>query len=104
MTMLNQFWTQIAPLAITGAIVSLLTQWIKQYVIARWHGLATAVVLSFIGALILIALAYVPANLLIALAGVFGSANTVYLLIIQWFETSQQPPAQTEPAQPVAAN
>lgn len=87
LSQLSQFFSQIAPFAITGIIVSGAVQWLKKYLDKTGHKVALLVGAS----VVLGSLAYffgaIPENVLTAIAGVLASANLIYVLFVQWFES-----------------
>lgn len=76
-------------LAITGAIVSLITQGLKKVVKDDWGRLAVAIALSIIGGGVIYLLQLYPAYAQ-GIVGVFAAANTVYLLLIRPIEKRTQ--------------
>lgn len=105
MTFLAQFWAQVAPFAITGAIVSLIIQATKQAFGKSAHKTLWAIVISIVAGVIVQFAGLVPTAWLTTIAGVLAAANTWYLVVLQWFE-SDPPAPEPQPATPAqpAAN
>ena len=99
MNELSQFFSTIAPYAITGAIVSTIVQVTKNFFSKSHYKLLLAIGVSIIGGIILQFVYLLPTNWLTTVAEVFGAANTVYLVIIQWFEKGS---ANVNPIAPVS--
>lgn len=92
MEQLTQFGSAIAPFAITGAIVSIIVQYTKSFFEKRGNKLLWAIGVSVVGGIVLQFANLIPTNWLTTIAAVFASANTVYLLVIQWTEVPKQTP------------
>lgn len=110
MSEISQFAAAVAPYAITGAIVSLLVQWLKPIFDKSGHKLLLAILGSILGGVALQFVGLVPTEWFTTIVSVFASANTVYLLVIQWFEDStptigpvpNTAPLSQPPSQPAA--
>lgn len=91
MEQLQSILAVIMPYALTGAVIASVTQYVKQFIDKKGHKFLVALVLSIVGGLFVYAIGFIPANWLVTIVAVWGSANTVYLAIIQWFEDKPDP-------------
>lgn len=106
MTFLAQFWAQVAPFAITGAIVSLIIQATKAAFSKSAHKTLWAIIISIIAGIIVQFAGLVPTAWLTTIAGVLAAANTWYLVVLQWFEsdtTTPSPQPSTATTQPTVS-
>ena len=71
-------------LAITGAIISILSQLVKKYFATKWARMVLAVLMSLAIGLIAYYGKFLGSNVWNALLASYASANTWYLLIIKW--------------------
>lgn len=81
----GQVTTAITSLAITGAVVSVITQYTKKWLAKKASKQAWVVLLSLGAAGILYLLNLVPAEWWQLTVGVWTMANTVYFIIMGWF-------------------
>jgi hypothetical protein len=95
MNILLQTWAVIGPYAITGAVVSLIVQFTKSFFAKSAHKLLWAIVISILGGVVLQFVYLIPTNWFGTIVAVLASANTVYLVVIQWFESDTPAPAVT---------
>ena len=87
MNTLNQFWTAIAPFAITGGIVSLIVQYTKAAFEKSAHKTLWAIGIAIVAGIVVQFAGLVPTNWLTTIAAIVAAANTWYLLVLQWLET-----------------
>lgn len=92
----------IGTLALTGALVSAISQWLKQTIYSRKSKALMVFVLSAIGGIGLWSLQFVPANIWTIILGVYAAANTVYLAIVQWIEKPNSSLPIVQPSTPPA--
>ncbi len=93
MTELSTFWGAIAPYAVTGAIVSLIVQATKDAFAKSIHKTLWAIVISIACGIIVQFAGLGPTNWLTTIAAILAAANTWYLVVLQWFESTPTPPA-----------
>lgn len=95
LSQIGQFAAQIAPFAIVGVIVNGVMQYAKQYFEKSSHKVWLLVGISVVGGLIAYFAGALPENFLTAITGVLAAANTIYVLVVRWFEnpTPPAPPA-----------
>lgn len=95
---ISQFVAAIAPFAITGVVTSGIVQYAKNIFDKTTHKVLLLVGTSVAVGGVAYFTGYIPENFLTAIVGVLASANTVYVLIVRWFEPA---PVQA-PVPPVA--
>jgi hypothetical protein len=96
---LTQFAAQIAPFAITGVIASAIVQAGKQFLAKTGHKVLLLVAVSLILGAVTFFIHALPDAFLTDAAGILASANAIYVLVIQWFESdSPVPPTPPTPA------
>lgn len=74
----------VGSLAVTGALVSLVAQYTKSWIEKRRNKMLWVLLLSVGGGGALWLLQLVPTSWWVPVIGVFGFANTAYLVITSW--------------------
>ena len=75
--------------ALAGVIVSLIAQYTKQWLDTKKEKLLFVVFLSILMGAFVYFFNLIPQNAIQIMIGIFASANTVYLVIIRWFNAEQ---------------
>jgi hypothetical protein len=77
----TEILTALGGYAITGAVVSTIVQYTKDWLASRPVKMIYTFGISIIGGIVLYSINFVSANYIAAILGVWASANTVYLVI-----------------------
>lgn len=85
-----QFIQTITPYAVTGALVSMVVQVVKQYLDKSSHKFLLVIFASLIGGIAFHFIGLIPQSWLIGAAGIWASANTIYLALDQVFNAKTQ--------------
>lgn len=80
---MNELITSLAPLAITGAIVSIIIQATKNVLSKSGHKVLLTIGVSIVCGTILQFTPFVPTPWIETIVAVFAAANTVYLAVIK---------------------
>ena len=88
---MNELFSTVAPLAITGALVSALVQYTKDFLSKSTHKFIYVIVASVLLGVVLKFANLIPTNWATTIIGVWASANSVYLAISQFITPSTSP-------------
>ena len=73
--------TLLGGFAITGALVSIVTQFTKKYILSSNLRMVYVIALSVVGGLVVYFFHLIPTNIVNSIIGVWAAANTVYVAI-----------------------
>ena len=82
---MSEFLITLGSFAFTGFVVSMVSQWAKQYITKKSSKLFFVVGLSIAGGSIAYFVQFLPGNIVEVIVGVFAAANSVYLVVVKWF-------------------
>ena len=79
----SQLWATIGAYALTGAIISAVIQATKSWIDSRGARVVWSLAISFFLGSIAYAAQFIPGSWITVIAGIFASANTVYVLFFK---------------------
>ena len=105
---LSSFASAALQFAVIGTVISIIIEYTKQFLDKSGHRTVYALLISFLGGLVIYFSGYIPETWYTIALGVIGAVNTMYLILIQYVPLNTppetQPVTQTpSPAQPTAA-
>ncbi|MCP6719751.1 MAG: hypothetical protein KJI72_00275 [Patescibacteria group bacterium] len=80
---IQELWSVIGAYALTGVIVTTLIQVTKEWISSRRGKVFWAIIISLAAGVGIYFLNLLPGSWLVMLAGIYGSANTFYLLFFK---------------------
>lgn len=82
---MSQLLITIGSYALTGFIVSAIAQLAKQKITNKVFKLLFVVGLSIVGGGLAYLANFIPGNVAEVIIGVFAAANSIYLVVVKWF-------------------